>query len=307
MGSNPIGGTKLQFAIVESPHVGYRISMQSNNPILARYEKKPGEAGFAFDEGRTAYASASGTAPAGAPPADTNAEFQAITAAGGVRVTINDVIVKTMMMFVVVVVFAILGWNLVDAAPIIILPAAIVAVVLAFVNAFKRRVSPPLMILYAVFEGVFLGAISNIFDQYAQSSDYNGIVLQAVVATMTTFAVMLTLYLTGIVKVTKKFQSVLMVAMVSYLVLGLASFVASMFGVGGGWGFYGVGMIGLLICVFGVLLAAFFLMLDFEAIKQGIALGAPERESWRMAFGLLVTLVWIYLEFLRLIAIFSRN
>ena len=67
--------------------------MQSNNPVLARYEKKPGEAGFAFDEGRTAYASASGaapaaTAPVGAPPADTNAEFQAITAAGGVRLTI---------------------------------------------------------------------------------------------------------------------------------------------------------------------------------------------------------------------------
>ena len=286
--------------------------MQSNNPVLARYEKKPGEAGFAFDEGRTAYASASGatpvaTAPVGAPPVDTNAEFQAITAAGGVRVTINDVIVKTMMMFVVVVVFAILGWNLVDAAPIIILPALIVATVLCLVNVFKKRVSPPLIILYAVFEGVFLGAISNIFDQYAQSSDYNGIVLQAVVATMTTFAVMLTLYLTGVVKVTKKFQSILMVAAVSYLVLGLASFIASMFGVGGGWGFYGVGMMGMLICVFGVLIAAFFLMLDFEAIKQGIAVGAPERESWRMAFGLLVTLVWIYLEFLRLIAIFSRN
>jgi uncharacterized YccA/Bax inhibitor family protein len=284
--------------------------MQSNNPVLSRYEKKPGEAGFAFDEGRSAYASASGTAATaavGAPPADTDAAFQAITAAGGVRLTINDVIVKTMMMFAVVVVFAILGWNLVDAAPIIVLPALIVATVLGFVNALKKRVSPPLMLLYAVFEGVLLGAISNIYDQYAQSSDYNGIVLQAVVATMTTFAVMLTLYLTGVVKVTKKFQSVLMVAAVSYLLLGLASLVAAMFGVGGGWGFYGVGTIGLLICVFGVLIAAFFLMLDFEAIKQGIALGAPERESWRMAFGLLVTLVWIYLEFLRLIAIFSRN
>ena len=284
--------------------------MQSNNPVLSRYEKKPGEAGFAFDEGRSAYASASGTAATaavGAPPADTDAAFQAITAAGGARLTINDVIVKTMMMFAVVVVFAILGWNLVDAAPVIILPALIVATVLGFVNALKKRVSPPLMLLYAVFEGVLLGAISNIYDQYAQSSDYNGIVLQAVVATMTTFAVMLTLYLTGVVKVTKKFQSVLMVAAVSYLLLGLASLVAAMFGVGGGWGFYGVGTIGLLICVFGVLIAAFFLMLDFEAIKQGIGLGAPERESWRMAFGLLVTLVWIYLEFLRLLAIFSRN
>ncbi|MFM7144939.1 MAG: Bax inhibitor-1/YccA family protein, partial [Actinomycetales bacterium] len=162
-------------------------------------------------------------------------------------------------------------------------------------------------LLYAVFEGILLGAISNWYNQYALGSDYQGIVLQAVMATMVTFGVMLVLFLTGIVKVTKKFVSILLVAGVAYLVIGIASLVAAMFGVGGGWGFYGVDGIGLLICVFGVLIAAFFLMLDFEAIKQGIAMGAPERESWRMAFGLTVTLVWIYLEFLRLLAIFSRN
>ena len=284
--------------------------MQSNNPVLARYEKKPGQAGFAYDEGRTAYATATGeaaSAPAGAPPADTNAEFQSLTAAGGLRLTINDVIIKTMMMFAVVVIFAVVGWNLFNSMPVILLPALIVATVLGFVNALKKSVSPPLMLLYAVFEGVMLGGISNFYDAYAQGSEYNGIVLQAVVATMTTFAVMLTLYLTGAVKVNKKFQSIMMVAVVSYLIIGVASFIAAMFGVGDGWGFYGVGTLGLAICVFGVLIAAFFLMLDFEAIKQGIAMGAPERESWRMAFGLLVTLVWIYLEFLRLLAIFSRN
>ncbi len=83
--------------------------------------------------------------------------------------------------------------------------------------------------------------------------------------------------------------------------------IAALFGVGGGWGFYGVTGIGLAICVIGVLLAAFFLLMDFEAIAQGIRRGAPERESWRMAFGLLVTLIWLYLEFLRLLAIFTRN
>ena len=75
--------------------------------------------------------------------------------------------------------------------------------------------------------------------------------------------------------------------------------------VGGGWGFYGVGGLGIIICLAGVGIAAFFLVLDFEAIKQGVAMGLPERESWRMSFGLLVTLVWIYLEFLRLFAILS--
>ena len=96
-----------------------------------------------------------------------------------------------------------------------------------------------------------------------------------------------------------------MVAAVSYLVLALASLVASMFGVGGGWGFYGVDGIGIIISIAGVAIAAFFLALDFEAIKQGVAMGLPERESWRMSFGLLVTLVWLYLEFLRMFAILS--
>ena len=185
--------------------------------------------------------------------------------------------------------------------------AMIGGLVLGFVNAAKKVPSPPLIMLYALLQGLFVGGISNWYNAYAESSQYYGIILQAVVATMTTFGVMLALYLTGLVKVTKRFQSILIVAMISYLVLGIASFIAALFGVGGGWGFYGVSGIGLIICVVGVLLAAFFLMLDFEAISQGIRMGAPERESWRMAFGLLMTLIWLYLEFLRLLAIFSRN
>jgi uncharacterized YccA/Bax inhibitor family protein len=175
------------------------------------------------------------------------------------------------------------------------------------VNAFKKQPSPPLILLYAVFMGVALGALSNWYNAYGESNGTSGIVLQAVLATFTTFGVMLTLYLTGVIKVTKKFQSVMIVALVAYMLIGLASLVAAIFGVGDGWGFYGVGTLGLVICVLGVLIAAFFLLLDFEAIAQGIRMGAPERESWRMAFGLLVTLIWLYLEFLRLLAIFTRN
>ena len=129
---------------------------------------------------------------------------------------------------------------------------------------------------------------------------------EAVVATMVTFGVMLALYMTGVIKVTKKFQSIMLVALVSYLVLGLGNLIWAMFGGGDGMGIYGTGF-GPIVAVLGVLIAAFFLLLDFEAISQGIKLGAPERESWRMAFGLLVTLIWLYLEFLRLLAIFSRN
>lgn len=93
--------------------------------------------------------------------------------------------------------------------------------------------------------------------------------------------------------------------MISYAIIAVASLIGALFGVGGGWGFYGVGTWGLLLCAAGVLLASFALMLDFEAIKQGLAMGLPERESWRLSFGLLVTLVWLYLEILRFLAIFA--
>lgn len=296
--------------------------MQTNNPVLSRYEKADAP-GFAYTEGRTAFAQASGEAPTatpapsaqpstqpssqqmGVPPTGTDAQFQTITAGGGLRVTFNDVIVKSAIMFGLVVAFAFVGWNLIGAAPGLLLPIFVVAIALAFVNALKKSVSPALMIIFAVAEGLMLGGISTWYNTYAVINGWDGIVLQAVVATMTTFGVMLTLYLTGVIKVTKRFTRVLMVAAVSYIVLALASLVAAMFGVGGGWGFYGVDGIGIIISIAGVAIASFFLALDFEAIKQGVAMGLPERESWRMAFGLLITLVWIYLEFLRMFAILS--
>lgn len=296
--------------------MGYRGCMQTNNPVLSRYEKAEAP-GFAYAEGRSAFAQAAGeaptavptaqpaTQPAGVPPTDDDVRFQTITAGGGVRVTLNDVVVKSAIMFGLVVIFAFVGWNLIAAAPGLMLPVFIAAIALGFVNALKKNVSPALMVIFAVAEGLMLGGISYWYNTYAVINGWDGIVLQAVVATMTTFGVMLTLYLTGVIKVTKRFTQVLMVAAVSYLVLALASLVASMFGVGGGWGFYGVDGIGIIISVAGVAIAAFFLALDFEAIKQGVAMGLPERESWRMSFGLLVTLVWLYLEFLRMFAILS--
>jgi uncharacterized YccA/Bax inhibitor family protein len=276
--------------------------MQSNNPVLSKYEKTD-KSGFAYNEGVSAYTQA---AAGGAGAADTNAAFQEITAASGARLTINDVIIKSFAVFTVTVIFAVIGWNLIDAMPWLLFVGLIGGLGLGFVNALKKVPSPPLILLYAVFQGVMLGGISKWYGDYAAGNGWNDIVLQAVVATMVTFGVTLTLYLTGVVKVTKKFVGILIVAAVSYLVLGIGSLVWAMFGGGDGWGIYGTGF-GPIVAVLGVLIAAFFLFLDFEAISQGIKLGAPERESWRMAFGLLVTLIWLYLEFLRLFAILSRN
>jgi len=286
--------------------------MQSNNPVLNRYEKSgaTGGSGFAYEEGRQAYAQASGTAPvatapAGAPPTDTT--FEVMTAGAGLRVTLADVIVKGGILFAITVAFAVVGWNILPSAPWILIVAALGGLGLGLVNALKKKVSPPLIMLYAVLQGLFLGGISNWYNAYAQGNGYNGLVLQAVLGTMTAFGVMLLVYGTGVIKVNGKFAKIMMVALISYLVIGLASLVGALFGVGDGWGFYGVSGLGLILCAIGVLLAAFTLMLDFEAIKQGIAMGLPERESWRMAFGLLVTLIWLYLEILRFLAIFSRN
>lgn len=294
--------------------------MQTANPVLARIDRDAAQAsrsgsGFAYEEGRSAVASAQLGAPAPAPaPTAEDAGIYAgvqIPAPAGQRITYADVMAKSAIMFAIAVVMAFAGWMITEAMPgvgtVLVFGAMIATIVLGLVNAMKRKVSPPLTILYAGVSGIFLGSISYWYNQIALQSDYEGLVLQAVLATFTTFGVMLLLYGTGIVKVNNKFMKFMLVAMVSYLFIGIASFVAAMFGVGGGWGFYGVGTLGLLLCIFGVGLAAFSLMLDFEAIKQGVAMGLPERESWRMSFGLLVTLVWLYLEFLRLFAIIAAG
>lgn len=294
--------------------------MQTANPVLARIDRDAAQAsrsgsGFAYEEGRIAVASAQHgeAAPAPAPAADDAGIYSGvqIPAPPGQRVTYPDVMAKSAIMFGIAVVMAFAGWIVTEAMPgigtVLVFGALIATLVLGFVNALKRQVSPPLTMLYAVVSGFMLGAVSYWYNQIALQSDYEGLVLQAVLATFTTFGVMLLLYGTGIVKVTNKFMKFMLVAMVSYFFIAVASFVAAMFGVGGGWGFYGVGTLGLLLCIFGVGLAAFSLMLDFEAIKQGVAMGLPERESWRMSFGLLVTLVWLYLEFLRLFAIIASG
>lgn len=285
--------------------------MQTTNPILSRIDRQAsqgGGAGFAYDEGRSAYSQAAGqtvltdAATSAGIPDDVLAPPVA-----GPRLTLSDVIVKSSILFGVCVVFAVVGWNLAVTIPAVWMIAAVAALVLGLVNSFKRNVSPALVLLYGVASGLMLGGISYWYDQLGMAMEYQGLVLQAVIATMTTFGVMLLLYSTKIIKVTGKFVRVMIGAMIAYAVIALASFVGALFGVGGGWGFYGVGTIGLLLCLVGVLLAAFSLMLDFEAIAQGVRMGLPERESWRMGFGLLITLVWLYLEFLRFIAMIAAS
>ncbi|MGB8022567.1 MAG: Bax inhibitor-1/YccA family protein [Candidatus Nanopelagicales bacterium] len=278
--------------------------MNNKNPVFSRLdEQTTGGSGFAYAEGVTAYQRA-GQAPYQVPSgAPTGSIYEPVSD----RMTLDDVIVRTGISIAVLIPAAFIGWTFSASMPWLYLIGMIGGLVLGLVNAFKRVVSPPLILAYAAAEGLFLGGISWVYDQWAASTGYEGLVAQAVIGTLVAFVVMLALYRSRLVKVDGRFMRIMMVAMVSYLFIAVASFVSALFGVGGGWGFYGVGGLGLLLCVVGVGLASFSLMLDFESITRGVQSGLPARESWRMAFGLLVTLVWLYLEILRMLAIIASS
>jgi uncharacterized YccA/Bax inhibitor family protein len=232
------------------------------------------------------------------------------TTSVGRRMTIDDVVVRSGVLFVILVAGAFAGWQVVERAAWVVWVCALIAFGLALAATFTREAKPALILLYAAFEGLFLGGISRWYDVYvaAVKGTQTGIVQQAIIGTLVAFAVMLVLYTSGRLRATARFQKIMLVALVSYGAIALVSFIGALFGLGGGWGFYGVGTLGLLLCAAGVALASFTLVLDFDAIQRGVEAGWPERESWRAAFGLMVTLVWLYLELLRFLAILnSRN
>jgi uncharacterized YccA/Bax inhibitor family protein len=214
------------------------------------------------------------------------------------RMTLDDVVVRTASLFAVLLAtagFTYFVWQPTNILPII--GAALVGFALAMVVSFSKKVRPPLMLAYAAVEGVFVGGIS-----YVYSTAFGGgIVPQAILGTLAVFATMLVLYRSGKVRNSPRFQKTLMIAGVGYLVFGLVNVLLSSFtdlpSV------YQVGGLGILVSLFGVGLAAFFLVLDFDFVEQGIRNGLPQQYAWTAAFGLVVTLVWLYLEILRLLAI----
>ena len=209
------------------------------------------------------------------------------------RMTIDDVVTRTGILFAVLVTVGAVAWSL-DLEGTALMFGFIGGFVLAMVNSFSKTVKPVLAIAYAAFQGLALGTISHLYDEM-----YDNIVSQAILVTISAFAGMLFAYKSGRIRVTPKFTKVLTTALIGYLVLGLVSFVAFLFT---GSSIYNSGF-GLLIASGGMVLAAFFLILDFDSIQKGIAAGAPESESWRAAFGLMVTIVWLYLEVLRVLSI----
>ena len=217
------------------------------------------------------------------------------------RMTIEDVVAKTGFLFAILVVVGAIAWgaNLGQGALLI---GFLGGFVLAMVISFSKTIKPGLVVAYAALQGLALGTISKYYETF-----YPGIVSQAVIGTIAAFAGVLFMYRSGRLRATPQFTRAVMGAAIGYFILGLVSLIASFFGVGQGYGFYGVSGLGLLLAVAGVALASFFLVLDFDQIEKGVAAGVPEKESWRASFGLMVTIVWLYLEVLRLISILRNN
>ncbi len=217
------------------------------------------------------------------------------------RMTIEDVVAKTGFLFAILVVVGAIAWgaNLGQGALLI---GFLGGFVLAMVISFSKTIKPGLVVTYAALQGLALGTISKYYETF-----YPGIVSQAVIGTIAAFTGVLFMYRSGRLRATPQFTRAVMGAAIGYFILGLVSLVASFFGVGQGYGFYGVSGLGLLLAVAGVALASFFLVLDFDQIEKGVAAGVPEKESWRASFGLMVTIVWLYLEVLRLLSILRNN
>jgi len=217
------------------------------------------------------------------------------------RMTIEDVVAKTGFLFTILVVVGAFAWrsNLGTGA---LMLGFLGGFVLAMVISFSKSIKPGLVVAYAAFEGLALGTLSSYYESY-----YPGIVSQAVIGTVAAFAGVLIMYRNGTLRATPQFTRALIGAAIGYFILGLVSLVASFFGVGQGYGFYGVSGLGLLLAVAGVAIASLFLVLDFDQIQKGVNNGVPEKESWRASFGLMVTIVWLYLEVLRLISILRNR
>ena len=224
--------------------------------------------------------------------------------------TIDDVVTKTGITLAVLTASAVISYFLVARNLALAMPLTMVGafggLALVLVATFARKQDSPAIVLsYAVLEGLFLGAISFLFANYRVSSTSAGALIgEAVLGTFGVFFGMLVVYKTGAIRVTPKFTRMLVAAMFGVLALMLGNFLLGMFGVGGGTGL-GLRSGGPLAIIFSLVcigIAAFSFLIDFDAADQMIRAGAPEKAAWGIALGLTVTLVWLYLEILRLLS-----
>ena len=287
--------------------------MQSNNPVFRRSEEFHRSGANAYGNqtypGNGGYPGYGQTDPStwgtGTPGTPTTTDRG--------RMTIDSVVQKTGISLAIVIVAALATWILTPEITTKTVPADLAGLYLAvtvgslgafalsMVNSFKRVISPGLVMAFCALEGVALGGLSKLFD--ARVGD--GVVSGAVIGTFGAFAGTLAAYKFFDIQVGNKFRMFVIAAVFGMVGLSLMELVLSMFGAS--VGLFGFGTLGMLTAIAGLVLGVFMLILDFDFVEQGIANQLPEAESWRAAFAMTVSLVWIYTNLLRLLAIFSSD
>lgn len=290
--------------------------MKSSNPVLGRLiDRSTGHAGFRRAPapqpyggqpyggqpygGQPGYPPPPGGSPLPAPPGYGPPATQ--------RMTIDDVVVRTVMLLGVVGLFGAGAWFLVPESsaltPLILFGSLGVGLVLGLIISFKGITNPPLILAYAAVEGVLVGIISRYFENL-----YSGIVLQAVAATFGVFFGMAALYKFRVIRATPTFAKWVMGALIGVLVLMAVNFLLAIFGVndGAGLGLRDGGPLAIVFSLVCIGVAAMTFVLDFKAIDDGVQFGVEQRYAWYASFGILVGLIWLYLEILRLIGYARR-
>lgn len=277
---------------------------RGGNPVFAGNKNFKGSPAFSGQARNQTYPGATGADLTSAQLQDLYNAPPAGPAQTG-RMTYDDVIIKTVGTLALVLVGAAAGWIF----PILTLPGMLVGLVLGLANAFKREPSPALIMVYALFEGAFLGGLSGFLEGL-----YPGIVIQAVIGSLSVFAVTLLLFKSGKVRATPKSMKIFMIALGGYALFSLINLGLMVFNVTNSpWGIRSMNIpgtnipFGVVLGLLAVGLAAFSLVMDFTSIQQGVNNGVPAKYSWTAAFGLTVTLVWLYVEILRLLAILRGN
>ncbi len=280
---------------------------ESSNPVFRSLPKQQG--GYAqFGTGAAGY----GTQAVHADPYVTQYPDQRQT--GVARpLTIDDVVTKTGITLAVLTAVAVVSYFFVAQNVALAMPLTLIGglggLALVLIATFGRKQDNPAIVLgYAALEGMFVGAISFVFANIV-STGGPGMIAQAIFGTVGVFFGMLVVYKTGAIRVTPKLTRMLVAAMFGVLAIMLLNFVLAMFGVGGGEGF-GIRSGGPLAIIFSLVcigLAAFMFLIDFDSADQMIRAGAPEKAAWGIALGLTVTLVWLYVEILRLLSYFNSE
>jgi uncharacterized YccA/Bax inhibitor family protein len=228
--------------------------------------------------------------------------FRGMPSTRGDSMSLSGTVNKTMIMLILVIAGAFFTWNqaLIQAnnalLPILMIGGALGGLVVAMVTIFKKEWSPVTAPIYAVLEGLFLGGISSLLNQA-----YPGIVIQAVGLTFGVALSLLLVYRSGLIKVTDNFRLGIAAATGGIFLVYLVSFGMSLFGMQMPF-IHESGLIGIGFSLFVVAIAALNLVLDFDFIEHGAASGAPKYMEWYGAFGLMVTLIWLYIEILHLLA-----